>query len=90
MTLETISRDIALAQVEFATLNAQHYVHRNAIGRFVPRKYVMLDDETEKRIGSLAERLRRLHRIHGWLAAREMIDMGAASCNGEHVKAQCS
>ncbi len=74
MSLESITRDIAIAQVDFATLNAQHYVHRNAIGKFVRREYVALDAETERKIGELSERLRRLHRIHGWLAAKDLTE----------------
>ncbi len=82
MNLETITRDIAITQVDFARLNQEHWLTRNAIGRFMPRKYVMLDDETEAKIGELSERLRRLHRIHGWLAAKEMLTRARVRGNG--------
>ncbi len=82
MNLDSITREIALAQIEFATLNRQHYRHRNAIGKFVRREYVALDAETEAKIGALAERLCRLHRIESWMRAREFLTRAQASGNG--------
>ncbi len=82
MTLESLQRDIALAQIEFATLNRQHYRHRNAIGKFVRREYVALDSETERKIGELSETLCRLHRFHSILASKVLTERASASRNG--------
>ncbi len=85
MTLDSITREIALAQIEFATLNRAHYRHRNAIGKFVRREYVALEPATETKIGLLAERLCRLHRIESWMRAREHLDKANSRRDGEHA-----
>ncbi len=82
MNLESITRDIAIAQVDFARLNAQHWLTRNAIGHYCRRRYVALDDETEAKIGELAETLCRLHRFHSILSAKEFVARDKAMCNG--------
>ncbi|MES2367150.1 MAG: hypothetical protein V4563_14835 [Pseudomonadota bacterium] len=84
--MESITREIAIAQVDFATLNRAHYRHRNAIGKFVRREYVALDSETEARIGLLAEKLCRLHRIESWMRAKEFVARDKAMCNGSVSK----
>ncbi len=82
MTLDSISRDIAQAQIEFAELNRQHYRHRNARGHFIRRVYVALDPATERRISKLAERLAALHRIAGWVGAKHLLTKMAVRSNG--------
>ncbi len=86
MTLETITRDIAIAQVDFARLNAGHWLTRNAIGHYCRRRYVALDAETEAKIGALAERLCRLHKLHSILAAKEFVARDKVMCNGSVSK----
>lgn len=66
MTVASLRTDIAKAQADFDRLNSRHWWSG---------AYTALPARTEKRIIALAERLARLHRFHGWLASKTMIEI---------------